>query len=473
MVFDGLTSPSDDQQHVLLIVDINRICRFCLRSSGAMTSIFDDCDKSIIEQLKSFVDIQVSLDASKPEKICHRCRYMIEMCHEFKTMVLQSNKTLSANLFDDGLEFIRKTMSKEKTNEITMSTLEPEYDLSNIKKDSNEEIINPTTQKLGKRKVERLSSIKKRKKLKKIQPKDVLLPRLSNLFVTSKNKECLLCLEEFSDDTSLHSHIDSHIQGTDLEPYYQLGEKNLICKHCGKKFSYRFNLLVHQREYLNLKPFTCSYDRCEAGFHSKPALRQHTLIHGKRNFICSVCAIGFKRKSDLKGHEIIHEDAGVKYECPICGFMCKNRLTKAAHLKKHQRQPMYKCGSCSKVYFSRSELERHEFIHFPEKRFRCIHCPYAYYSRSALSRHEKIHHTGEGKVKASNEISKDDVTISNKCNLCDEIHPPLTSNLQDVLNLELPLRCSYCNSSFLEKICFDAHTPKCANFKIQYPDVFT
>lgn len=59
MVFDGLTSSSDEQQHVLLIVDINRICRFCLRSSGAMTSIFDDFDKSIIEQLNSFVDIQV------------------------------------------------------------------------------------------------------------------------------------------------------------------------------------------------------------------------------------------------------------------------------------------------------------------------------------------------------------------------------------------------------------------------------
>lgn len=59
MVFEN-DDVSMDQ--VFLVVDVNHICRFCLRSDGALTAIFDDeIDSQILAQLSSFAKIDVNI----------------------------------------------------------------------------------------------------------------------------------------------------------------------------------------------------------------------------------------------------------------------------------------------------------------------------------------------------------------------------------------------------------------------------
>lgn len=207
-----------------------------------------------------------------------------------------------------------------------MSILQPDdYNMSNLIENDNE--------------IQNDKTVKKSKRSDKNQ--NTQHPILDECTDFTPNKaQCLLCFEVFDNFTNLHQHIDDHVQNTGLEPYYLLGERNIRCNKCDKRYDYRFSFLIHQREHLDLKPFECSYDSCQSKFHSKAALRQHSLVHSEeRNFVCSICATRFKRKSDLKAHEIIHEDTSVKHECPVCGAKCKNRLTRLAHLRKHHKRP--------------------------------------------------------------------------------------------------------------------------------------
>jgi uncharacterized Zn-finger protein len=239
---------------------------------------------------------------------------MIETCSNFKTMVLQSHKTLSDSSSIDNCDM----EEKESEDDVNRSKLfyKPFHSNDESKIDESIKILRP-------------NKIVKNEN----NPK-------TDSSTTVKQFHCLLCFEICKDDSTLKNHIDKHLEGTELEPYYIFGERNITCRVCNKFFPYRYTFLKHQRKHLDIQPFGCKYEGCTRKFHSKEALRHHHSIHADRNFICSVCAVGFKRKSDLKSHEIIHEDVGVTYECPICNIKCKNRLTRASHMKKHQRKRM-------------------------------------------------------------------------------------------------------------------------------------
>lgn len=232
-------------------------------------------------------------------------------------LVLRSDSLLKQNL----------TVYNKNTS--ILQSDESDYNMSNVIEDCDE-IENEKT-------IKKAQSSSKNQNITQYPIFDKLSE--STDFIMNKSIQCLLCFEIFDNSTDLYQHIDNHTQNTDMEPYYILGERNIKCKKCNKNFEYRYSFLVHQREHLDLRPFECLFDLCQSKFHSKAALRQHSLVHGERNFVCSICAMRFKRKSDLKAHEIIHEDTDIKYECPVCGTKCKNRLTRLAHLRKHHKRP--------------------------------------------------------------------------------------------------------------------------------------
>ncbi|XP_075070845.1 uncharacterized protein LOC142159889 isoform X2 [Mixophyes fleayi] len=107
------------------------------------------------------------------------------------------------------------------------------------------------------------------------------------------------------------------------------GEKLFSCPECGKYFTRKSNLLVHQKRHTGIKPFSCS--ECGKCFYSNAQLnlRLHT---GEKPFSCPECGKCFRLKSNCVLHCRIH--TGEKpFSCSDCG-KC---FTQRASLLTHQR----------------------------------------------------------------------------------------------------------------------------------------
>lgn len=89
------------------------------------------------------------------------------------------------------------------------------------------------------------------------------------------------------------------------------------CGACGKKFSYPFQVLRHQKNYhMGERKFTC--ESCDKTFTSRANLSQHQMTHSSvRPFKCDYCEKSFKWKKHLKTHLMIHLDVK-RHVCTVC-----------------------------------------------------------------------------------------------------------------------------------------------------------
>ena len=78
------------------------------------------------------------------------------------------------------------------------------------------------------------------------------------------------------------------------------------CSTCGKYFSSKGNLLLHQRSvHFGIYPYTC--ETCGKGYTNKDNLRSHIFLHtGEMAYECSVCSEKFRCKPHLDKHKKIH-----------------------------------------------------------------------------------------------------------------------------------------------------------------------
>ncbi|KAI8900361.1 hypothetical protein BC833DRAFT_509404, partial [Globomyces pollinis-pini] len=65
-----------------------------------------------------------------------------------------------------------------------------------------------------------------------------------------------------------------------------------------------YSLKIHMdSSHLNIRPFACSYERCDQKFARKHDLQRHENIHrNERTFRCTKCAKNFRRKDHLEIH---------------------------------------------------------------------------------------------------------------------------------------------------------------------------
>ncbi|XP_046532292.1 zinc finger protein 420-like [Equus quagga] len=122
----------------------------------------------------------------------------------------------------------------------------------------------------------------------------------------------------------IHSHIFA-------QPKMLTSEKSYKCIQCGKAFSRKSELIVHQRIHTGEKPYESS--ECRKAFIQESQLIVHQRIHtGMKPFECIECEKAFSRKSHLTIYHRIHTG-----EQPCECSDCRKAFSQKSNLIVHQK----------------------------------------------------------------------------------------------------------------------------------------
>ncbi|XP_066442097.1 zinc finger protein 850-like [Eleutherodactylus coqui] len=223
---------------------------------------------------------------------------------------------------------------------------------------------------------------------------------------------------------------------TDVQNMDHAERKVYPCLDCGKCYSKKGSLLIHQRIHTGEKLYTCN--ECGRNFVYKANLIEHERLHaGEKPFSCTDCGKSFRQKSHYFKHRRSHIGVKKRFSCSDCGKRFKDRWTLDRHERTHTGEKPFSCPECGKCFTQKYSFLEHQKIHTGEKPFPCSKCGLRFTRKSKLVRHERVH-TGEKPFSCS------------ECGKCFALKTTLGKH-QRVHTGEKPFPCSECGKCFTQK----------------------
>ncbi|XP_016090121.1 zinc finger protein with KRAB and SCAN domains 7-like isoform X1 [Sinocyclocheilus grahami] len=107
-------------------------------------------------------------------------------------------------------------------------------------------------------------------------------------------------------DPSAQHHVEeAYRTGERANP--SAAERSSRCPQCGKTFTTRFYLKIHQRIHTGERPYTCP--QCGKGFYCNSHLISHQRSHtGEKPYSCEECGKSYSHLNSLKLHQRSHTE---------------------------------------------------------------------------------------------------------------------------------------------------------------------
>ncbi|KAK3857801.1 hypothetical protein Pcinc_035968 [Petrolisthes cinctipes] len=208
------------------------------------------------------------------------------------------------------------------------------------------------------------------------------------------------CEEELKNTNSLdYNHKPLHVK---VKPFK--------CEECGKTFSRKANLEIHQivhtKSLTGERTYTCRY--CSATFTERRALMIHKnkcFEHGyvtvkkagqnnERRYKCIYCGDTFKHSNSLHDHIPTHTNIR-PFKCDVCDKTFLRKYHLQTHQLVHTRDRNFPCKLCGKAFAQKSSLSTHLYkVHNETVEFECENCGKIFLSKSSLQSHIKLFHGG-------------------------------------------------------------------------------
>ncbi|KYB24765.1 Zinc finger protein 234-like Protein [Tribolium castaneum] len=114
--------------------------------------------------------------------------------------------------------------------------------------------------------------------------------------------------------------------------------------------------MMHNRVHTGEKQNVCK--SCGRTFNSVPGLQHHMYFHtGEKPYECKMCDKAYVLAENLKYHMMVH--TGEKpYSCPHCDKKSRSKFDMECHIRIHTGEKPFKCDTCSKAFRNPRYLKR-------------------------------------------------------------------------------------------------------------------